>query len=303
MRPTRLKRGTMSGVTRDRLLLDAPSLVYRAFFALPKTIVAPFGQPVNAVRGFMEMTTRLLIDRKPSGIVAAFDNDWRPSFRVAAFPGYKAERPDEPEELSGQFDILARVLDAAGLPRAEAEGLEADDVIATLVQRKPPEERAVVVTGDRDLIGLVRDPDVALLFTVRGVGQLREFDESAVVKHYGIRPQQYVEFAMLRGDPSDGLPGVAGVGPKKAAQLLRDYGSVQATLAHADELTPKLSANLRASGEYLEAMRTVIPLVVDAEVELTERRAPDTDELRDLAERYNLGSSAARLAHALGEKS
>ena len=293
----------MSGVTHDRLLLDAPSLVYRAFFALPKTIVAPFGQPVNAVRGFMEMTTRLLIDRQPSAILAAFDNDWRPDFRVAAFPGYKAERPDEPEELGPQFDILARVLDAAGLPRAEADGLEADDVIATLVQRKPSDERAVVVTGDRDLIGLVRDPDVSLLFTVRGVSQLREFDESAVVEDYGIRPQQYAEFAMLRGDPSDGLPGVAGVGPKKAAQLLRDYGSVAAAVDNADEMTPKLSANLKASGEYLEAMRTVIPLVVDAEVELTERRAPDEDELRDLAERYNLGSSAARLAHALGEES
>jgi 5'-3' exonuclease len=289
----------MSGVTNDRLLLDAPSLVYRAFFALPQTITAPSGQPVNAVRGFMEMCTRLLLDRGPSAMVAVFDNDWRPSFRVAAYPGYKAERPDEPEELGPQFDILARVLDAAGLVRAEADGLEADDVIATLVARKQPDERAVVVTGDRDLICLVRDPDVSLLFTLRGVRQLKEFDEAAVLEDYGIRPQQYVEFAMLRGDPSDGLPGIVGIGPKRAAQLLNQYGSVQGLLDHADRQTPKLSENLRDASEYLDAMRTVVTLIDDAEVEMTEQHQPDDDELRELAERFNLGSSAARLAHAL----
>lgn len=289
----------MSGVTNDCLLLDAPSLVYRAFFALPQTIAAPSGQPVNAVRGFMEMVTRLLIDRCPSGIVVVLDNDWRPTFRVAAYAGYKAERPDEPEELGPQFDILARVLDAAGIVRAEADGLEADDVIATLVARKARDERAVIVTGDRDLICLVRDPDVSLLFTLRGVRQLKEFDETAVVEDFGIRPQKYVEFSMLRGDPSDGLPGVVGIGPKKAAQLLNRYDSVQGLLDHADRQTPKLAANLRASSGYLEAIRTVVTLVDDADVEMTEPHRPDEPELRELAERYNLGSSAARLAHAL----
>lgn len=290
-------------MTSDRLLLDAPSLIYRAFFALPTTIAAPDGQPVNAVRGFMEMATRLLIDRRPAGMVAVFDNDWRPRFRVDAYPGYKADRPDEPEELGPQFDILARVLDAAGLVRAEADGLEADDVIATLVERKAPDERSVVVTGDRDLICLVRDPDVAMLFTVRGVSQLREFDEAAVVEDYGIRPQLYLDFAMMRGDPSDGLPGVVGVGPKKAAALLAEHGTLDGVLDHLDELSPKLSASFAEARDYLQAMRTVVPLVTDAHVEMTQGGEPDEDELRDLAERYNLGSSAVRLAQALrGER-
>lgn len=290
-------------MTSDRLLLDAPSLIYRAFFALPTTIAAPDGQPVNAVRGFMEMATRLLIDRRPAGMIAVFDNDWRPRFRVDAYPGYKADRPDEPEELGPQFDILARVLDAAGLVRAEADGLEADDVIATLVERKAPDERSVVVTGDRDLICLVRDPDVALLFTVRGVSQLREFDEAAVVEDYGIRPQLYLDFAMMRGDPSDGLPGVVGVGPKRAAALLADHGTLDGVLDHLDELSPKLSASFAEARDYLQAMRTVVLLVTDAQVEMTQGGEPDEDELRDLAERYNLGSSAVRLAQALrGER-
>ena len=293
----------MSGVTNDRLLLDAPSLVYRAFFALPKTIAAPDGQPVNAVRGFMEMATRLLVDRRPAGMVAVLDNDWRPQFRVDAYPGYKSERPDEPEELGPQFDILVRVLDAAGLPRAEASGLEADDVIATLIERKPKNERAVVVTGDRDLLCLVRDPDVTLLFTLRGVSRLKEFDESAVVDEYGIRPQLYTDFATMRGDPSDGLPGVAGVGPKKAAQLLATYGSLDDIMNHAGDLQPRLAQSFTEARSYLEAMRTVVPLIKDADIDMTEARAPDDDDLRAVAERYNLGSSAMRLAQALrGER-
>jgi 5'-3' exonuclease len=283
----------------ERFLLDAPSLVYRAFFAWPQTITAPDGRPVNAVRGFMEMTTTLLVDRRPEEVVAVFDNDWRPAFRVAAYAGYKADRPDEPEALGPQFDILAQVLDAAGIARAEAHGLEADDVIATLVEQKRPDQRAVIVTGDRDLLCLVRDPDVGLLFTVRGVSQVREFDEAEVERDYGIGPRLYIDFATMRGDPSDGLPGVPGIGPKRAAELLRRYGSLEGVLGDLHLLPPKLAATFEQARDYLAAMATVVPLIRDADVELTDRHALDDGALRELAGRYNLGGSATRLGQAL----
>ena len=283
----------------DRFLLDAPSLVYRAFFAWPKTITAPDGKPVNAVRGFMEMVTRLLVDRRPETIVAVFDNDWRPQFRVDAYPGYKSERPDEPEELTQQFRILTDVLDAAGIARAEANGLEADDVIATLVTHKQSDEGAVVVTGDRDLLCLVRDPDVRLFFTVRGVTEMREFDESEVEKDYGIKPHQYIDFATMRGDPSDGLPGVSGIGPKRAAELLQQHGSLSRIMSEINHLSPRLRKSFEEARAYLSAMATVVPLVTDADVEATEAGSPDEEALKELAGRYNLGASAARLGQAL----
>ena len=283
----------------ERFLLDAPSLIYRAFFALPKTITSPRGEPVNAVRGFMEMVTRLLVDRRPSEIVGVFDNDWRPQFRVDAYPGYKSDRPEEPPELSPQFGIVARVLDAAGIVRAEAEGLEADDVIATLVESKPDDERAVVVTGDRDLLCLVRDPDVRLLFTVRGVSQLRGFDGAEVRKDYGIPPQLYIDFATLRGDPSDGLPGVSGIGPKRAASLLTEHGTLRDILDDLDKLPPKVAASFEEARPYLAAMEQVVPLVKDAPIAATEPHSPDDDALQKLADRYGLRSSTIRLAQAL----
>ncbi|MGH2820609.1 MAG: 5'-3' exonuclease, partial [Actinomycetota bacterium] len=173
----------------NRIYLDAPSLVYRAFFAWPTTITDPHGNPVNAVRGFMEMVTRLELDRRPDEIVATFDEDWRPAFRVDAYRGYKSERPEDPPELPPQFDVLAEVLDAAGIVRAEAQGREADDVLTTLRRRKPSPERAEIVTGDRDLLCLVHDPDVRLLYPVKGVSEMREFDESEVWEAYGVAPR------------------------------------------------------------------------------------------------------------------
>jgi 5'-3' exonuclease len=282
-----------------RFFLDAPSLVYRAFFALPKTIVDPQGNPVNAVRGFLEMVSRLIVDRRPDGVVAAFDDDWRPAFRVAAYAGYKAARPEDPPELPAQFDVLADVLDAAGLERTIAPGLEADDAIATLVGRLPAGARADVVTGDRDLVALVRDPDVGLLFTVRGVSELAEFDEAAVEDKFGIPPRLYPEFAMLRGDPSDGLPGVPGIGPVRAATLLSKFGSVHAIVENAHELPPRQAAAVENARGYLIAMQTVVPLVTDAQIRSTEPGPPDTEKLQSLARAHGLGSSPIRLARAL----
>jgi 5'-3' exonuclease len=284
-------------------LLDAPSLVYRAYFALPTTLTDPQGRPVNAVRGFLEMVTRIVVDHRPEGLVSVFDGSWRPDFRVAAYPGYKAARPEDPPDLPRQFDVLEGVLDAAGISRAVSEDLEADDAIATLVASAPPDERTVVVTGDRDLLALVEDPAVRVLFPVRGTKEMTEFDEAAVLAKYGVPPKLYPAFATLRGDASDGLPGVAGIGPKRAADLLARYGSIDGILGAVGELPPRQAAALEDARGYLDAMRTVVTLVQDADVVTTPAGEPDEETLRKLGQEHNLGSSTVRLLQALrGER-
>ena len=283
----------------ERLYLDAPSLTYRAFFALPRSIADAAGRPVNAVRGVMEMITRLLTDRRPAEVVAVFDDDYRPAFRVASYQGYKADRPADPPELPPQFEVLAEVLDAAGIRRVISPGLEADDALAALTTEVPPGEVAAVVTGDRDLFALVRDPKVVVLFTVRGVSELAVFDEGAGEAAHGVPPRLYPEYAILRGDPSDGLPGVAGIGPKRAAALLGAHGSIEGIYAHLDELPARQRAAFDQARAYIEAMRVVVPMTADAALESTARGEPDEAALQALAERYNLGSSAVRLARAL----
>jgi 5'-3' exonuclease len=286
-------------VLLTRLYVDAPSLVYRAFFALPKTLTDPQGRPVNAVRGFIDMIARLLTDRRPRAVVTAFDADWRPAWRVRAYPGYKADRPEDPPELPPQFEVVAAVLDAAGIARAEASGYEADDVIAALVERKPPSERAAIVSGDRDLVALVRDPDVSLLYPARGVAGLEELDEAAVQTRYGVPPRLYPDLATLRGDPSDGLPGVAGIGPVRAARLLERFGSVEGILDNLDALPVRQARAFDAARSYLEAVRPVVRLVTDIEVITSAAHAPDEQRLRALGEERNLGSAPERLLRAL----
>jgi 5'-3' exonuclease len=284
-------------------LLDAPSLVYRAYFALPTTLTDGEGRPVNAVRGFLEMVTRILIDHRPTRLVAVFDGNWRPDFRVAAYPGYKAARPEDPPDLPRQFDVLESLLDAAGVSRAVSEELEADDAIATLVARMAPDDRAMVVTGDRDLLALVDDPAVRVLFPVRGTKEMTEFDEAAVLAKYGVSPALYPAFATLRGDASDGLPGVSGIGPKRAADLLGRFGSIDAVLALLDEIPPRQAKAIDEARDYLEAMKTVVTLVRDAEVAITPSGPPDEETLRKLGQEHNLGSSTVRLLQALrGER-
>ncbi len=279
--------------------LDAPSMVYRAFFALPKTITDSQGQSVNAVRGFMEFVTRLIVDRRPAKIVVVLDADWRPQFRVDAYPGYKIDRPEDPPELPPQFDVIRDVVDAAGIVRGEAPGLEADDVIATLVHDLDGDERGVIVSGDRDLLCLVRDPHVRMLFPVKGMKEMKEFDERAVEEAYGIPARLYGEFATLRGDPSDGLPGVAGIGAKTAVKLLNEYGTIEGIYAHRDKLSARQRESFEAARDYLDAMYTVVGLVYDAEVVATSPEGPDVDRLNELVDKHNLGSSGARLLQAL----
>lgn len=286
----------------DTYYLDAPSLVYRAFFSYPTTVTDDRGNPVNAVRGFMEMLTRLIVDRRPHELVCVFDSNYRPDFRVAAYPGYKAQRPEDPPELPRQFHVLAEILDATGVVRAESEGLEADDAIATLVYRDGKKD-VFVVTGDRDLLCLVDDSRVRVLFPLKGLKEVTEFDEAAVQTKYGVPPILYPQFATLRGDPSDGLPGVAGIGPKRASLLLTEYGSIEGILEHLSELPPRQAQAFEDSRDYLDRMKTVVGLVRDAPITATEHHAPDEALLAELEKAHNLGSSASRLLQALkGER-
>ncbi|HET9051394.1 MAG TPA: 5'-3' exonuclease [Candidatus Dormibacteraeota bacterium] len=294
----------MTGPVRPRLLLDSPSLIYRAFFALPPTIRAPTGRSVNAVRGYLDMCSRLLVDRRPSGMVHVLDADWRPAFRVAAYAGYKENRRPDPPELPPQFELLDEILDAAGVERAEAPGVEADDVLGTLATRATADAPVEIVSGDRDLLQLVRDPAVAVLFTVRGVSGLDRYDEAAVRTRYGVPPAAYADMAILRGDASDDLPGVAGIGAKTAAALIAEHGSLaelrrRVAVSRPQGVTPRIATALRDAASYLDAMTVVVPVRCDLELTETGRRDPDVARLREIGEREAVDGPVERLLEAL----
>jgi 5'-3' exonuclease len=286
-----------------RLLLDTSSLIYRAFFALPQSITAGDGQPVNAIHGYLDMTARLLRDYAPDEIVHVYDADWRPAPRVDAYSPYKADRPDEPETLGPQFDWLRQMLDALGMAQAQAPGWEADDAIGSLCADGAAGDRFDIITGDRDLLQLVQDgsddaPTVRLLFTVRGVSNLDEYDSAAVVDRYGVPPHRYADFAALRGDPSDGLPGVQGIGQKTAARLIREYASLDELLEHTDDLSPRLASNLEKAEGYLAAMQSVVPIRRDVAVEQW-RPPADAGAVDRLAEELGLDGPVKRLRQAM----
>jgi 5'-3' exonuclease len=294
------------------MLLDTASLYYRAFYGVPETMTAPDGTPVNAVRGLLDMMSRLLRARPPGQLVACLDASWRPAFRVAAIPSYKAHRanPDgteqAPEALTAQIPVIEQVLAAAGVAMAAAAGYEADDVIGTLTARAAgPVD---VVTGDRDLFQLVDDArGIRVVYTARGLSKLEIVDEAAVTARYGIPGRSYAAFAALRGDPSDGLPGVAGVGEKTAAALVRTYGTVAAILAALDAghggFPMGSRARLAADRDYLEACVPVVAVAADAPVPepggVLPSRPADPAALAALDERWGLGSSLGRLLSAL----
>ncbi len=293
------------------MLLDTSGLMYRAFFALPPSMRDDDGHAINAVHGCIDMTAFLIERYRPDDAVHCYDHDWRPAPRVALYGGYKANRAPDPPDLPSQFGLLREVLDALGQPQAEAPGWEAEDAIAALIARDAPPGSGVridVVTGDRDLLQLVRDPEVRVLFTARGVSKLEVFDEAAVATKYGVPPSRYGDFAILRGDPSDGLPGVKGVGAKTAAALIRAYGSLDELVAAADarSLTkgpagrsPRLVANLRGAADYIRTMQQVVPMRTD--IEVTEwRREPDPALVDDLAARHRLMGPVGRFRAAVG---
>jgi 5'-3' exonuclease len=294
------------------MLLDTATLYYRAFYGVPETMTAPDGTPVNAVRGLLDMMSRLLRSRTPARLVACLDADWRPAFRTEAIASYKSHRanPDgteqAPEALTAQIPVIEAVLAAAGVATASAPGYEADDVIGTLAARDAgPVD---VVTGDRDLFQVVDDSRrVRVVYTARGLSKLEDVDEAAVTRRYDIPGRAYAAFAALRGDPSDGLPGVAGVGEKTAAALVRKFGTVDGILAALDAghggFPMGSRAKLAADRAYLDACVTVVAVATDAPIpppggELPARPA-DPRRLAELDERWGLGSSLGRLLSAL----
>ncbi len=267
------------------MLLDSASLYFRAFYGVPETLTAPDGTPVNAVRGLLDMITRLVRARHPDRLVACMDADWRPAFRVAALPSYKAHRLADdgkneeqvPPALAAQVPVIEQVLAAAGVAMAAAAGYEADDVIGTLaVASGQPVE---IVTGDRDLFQLVDDAKpVRVIYTARGLTKLDIVDEAAITARYQIPGRAYADFAMLRGDPSDGLPGVAGVGDKTAAALLRAFGSVEAMLTAIDKghggFPGGSRAKVVAARDYLAVAPVVVRVATDAPVPTVEGSLP-----------------------------
>lgn len=311
-------------MTGPLLLLDGASLWFRAYYALPESFTAVDGRPVNAVRGFTDMVASLITRHRPSRLVVCLDLDWRPRFRVDLVPSYKAHRVAEepgagpdveevPDTLTPQVDMIMEVLAAAGIATAGAAGFEADDVLGTLAARER-HDTAVVVSGDRDLLQVVSDDPVPVrvLYVGRGLAKAELFGPTEVAATYGVpadRPGPgYAELALLRGDPSDGLPGVKGIGEKTASTLLLQYGSITALRHAVDDPESALAKGVRgklaAAADYLDAALPVVRVAVDAPVDLsgtdTLPTTPnDPDTLAALAERLNIGTSIGRLTAAL----
>jgi 5'-3' exonuclease len=308
-------------VSRPLALLDAASLYFRAYYALPDSMTAPDGTVVNAVRGFTDTIARILTERRPGRLVACMDADWRPAFRVEALPSYKAHRvadpvnnvEEVPDTLTPQVPIILDVLDAVGLAVAEAPGYEADDVIGTLVAREAADP-VEVVSGDRDLFQVVRDEPtpVSVIYVGRGWARAEVLGPRELAARYDLPPENsgraYADMALLRGDPSDGLPGVAGVGEKTAAKLITRFGSLEGLLAAAeaqDKLVPlRVRTALVDAADYVAAAPRVVRVALDADVtvdrdDTVPAQPRDLDRLRTLQEKWDLGASVDRLLAAL----
>jgi 5'-3' exonuclease len=307
----------MRGVTGRLMLLDTASLYFRAYFGVPDTVKAPDGTPVNAVRGLLEFIDRLVRDHHPDRLVACMDADWRPRWRVDLIPSYKAHRvaearetgPDEeevPDTLSPQVPVIEAVLDAVGIARVGVARYEADDVIGTFTARaKGPVD---IVTGDRDLYQLVDDArGVRVLYPLKGVGSLQLTDEAWLREKYGVDGAGYADLALLRGDPSDGLPGVPGIGEKTAAKLLAEFGDLAGIIAAVGDpkakLTPSQRKRLDEARPYLAVAPKVVKVADDVplpDVDTTLPRAPrDPAAVEELAARWGLGGSLQRLLATL----
>ncbi|WP_202551097.1 5'-3' exonuclease [Streptomyces sp. SID8352] len=299
------------------MLLDTASLYFRAYFGVPDSVRAPDGTPVNAVRGLLDFIDRLVRDHRPDRLVACMDADWRPGWRVELIPSYKAHRvaeerpggPDEeevPDTLTPQVPVIEAVLDALGIARVGVPEYEADDVIGTYTaQARGPVD---IVTGDRDLYQLVDDArGVRVLYPLKGVGTLQLTDESVLREKYGVDGRGYVDLALLRGDPSDGLPGVPGIGEKTAAKLLAEYGDLAGIRAAAADpaakLTPARRRRLTEAEPYLAVAPKVVRVADDVplpDVDTALPHAPrDPAALEELAARWGLGGSLERLLTTL----
>ncbi|GAA3552779.1 5'-3' exonuclease [Microlunatus spumicola] len=315
------------------MLLDTASLYFRAFYGVPDSLRAPDGLPVNAVRGLLDFIARLVDVYSPTHVACCWDNDWRPAWRVALLPSYKAHRvlgatPDQagsgviaemsssadtdgesaPDDLAVQVPWIREVLTALGIRMVGADGYEADDVIGTLATTLPlPVD---VVTGDRDLFQVVDDArEVRVLYIARGVGRHEQVDDAWVRARYGVPAAAYVDFATMRGDASDGLPGVSGIGDKTAASLITSYGDLAGILAAASapetRVSPSVRAKLHAAIDYLAVAPEVVSVARDLDLgvtldDLVLPTEPANPELfAALTERLGLGTSATRVLAAM----
>jgi 5'-3' exonuclease len=300
------------------MLLDTASLYFRAFFGIPDKVKAPDGTSVNAVRGLLDFIAKLVTTYEATHLVACWDDDWRPQWRVDLIPSYKGHRvvapiangvdiEQTPDPLDAQVPIIREVLEALDIAVVGAPGYEADDVIGTLATKAGmPVD---VVTGDRDLIQLVSDEEqVRIVYTARGMSNLEVVTDGVVVGKYGILPEQYADFAAMRGDPSDGLPGVQGVGDKTAASLLQQYGDLDGIIAAAGDPSTKMASGLRgkllAADDYLKVAPTVVAVARDLDLVRDgfeiEPLIPESLALvTALQNKWNLGGSVTRVLPAL----
>ena len=253
--------------THKVLLLDGHSLAFRAFFALPDTLVTSSGQVTNAVYGFTAMLIKLLADERPRGVVVCFDKGM-PQFRVDRYAEYKAGRAATPDLFKQQLPLIREVLDSLRIPILELEGVEADDLLATITKHAREEGcEVVIVTGDRDILQLVRD-GVAVIMTRRGISDVIRYDSQTVMERYGVLPEKWTDFVALKGETSDNLPGVPGVGDKTAAQLINKYGDIEQVIAHAAELTPKLREAITKNAEQVRINKELGHLLDDVQLDL-----------------------------------
>lgn len=295
------------------MLLDSASLWYRAYYGMPDTLLSPSGLPVNAIRGYLDMTARLVSVYKPNRLVACIEGDWRPSWRVDIFPAYKANRlevdseeEEEPETLTPQIPILLDLIDAFGIPMVGVDDYEADDVMATFATKEKGPIR--VVTGDRDLFQLVDDKrDIKVVYLARGISNHDLVDIKWVAEKYGIPGDRYALFAMFRGDPSDGLPGVKGIGEKGAALIANNFASVEEAIAGArnghESLSASLAKKIIEGVDYLKIAPTLVNCARDVALPAMTLDLPkkpdDLSAIYAMKEEFGLGASVDRLIAAL----
>lgn len=288
------------------LLVDSSSLIYRAYFSVPDTLVGAEGARINGIYGFINMLARLVADLKPAQLACALDIDWRPRWRVDLIEEYKAHRValepgDADENIEWQIERAAEVLDDAGIAVLGAADWEAEDVIGALLPHV--NGPAAIVSGDRDLFQLVRDPDVWVLYPKRGVSDLIKVDEKEITSRYGIPGRAYADFAVLRGDPSDGLPGVRGIGEKSAAALINKYGTVEAVVNASAGATSGPLAKVAAAGDYVERAAKVVRITDAAplpnDLDLTLPRHPPKPGLQSKEKALAIAGPVGRLFEAI----
>lgn len=315
-------KSTESFVAPRNLFFDTATLYYRAFFAVPESITAPDGTPSGAVRGFLDMVSAIAKQFPPEQVVFAWDDDWRPQWRVDLIPSYKLHRVDEevtdqpdaafeviPDALSPQIGAISMILDAIGLPRIGQLGHEADDVLGALVSKSSAP--CDVVTGDRDLFQLVSDAkNIRVVSITKGVKKLEIVDDAYLVNRYGINGIQYADFSMLRGDPSDGLPGVKGIGEKTAAKLINEHQDVTGLITAAKNpgvsLAPAVRTNLLESQAYMKAASKVVRVKTTAKLPKKLDRpskVKDPQSLQELTDAWGIERQIKRFLKTLNIES